>query len=78
VNEPCEAGAALSTPAQLGLSLDPGIRINQLSYAERQLIAIAKALRRRCKVVILDEHTAALEVREVGVVGEPGRNREVV
>lgn len=51
--------------AQLGLSLDPGVRINRLSYAERQLIAIAKALRRRCKVLILDEPTAALETREV-------------
>ena len=51
--------------AQLGLSLDPDIRIDRLSYAERQLIAIAKALRRRCRVLILDEPTAALETREI-------------
>jgi ribose transport system ATP-binding protein len=51
--------------AQLGLSPDPSIRIDRLSYAERQLIAIAKALRRHCKVLILDEPTAALELREV-------------
>jgi ABC-type sugar transport system ATPase subunit len=51
--------------AQLGLSLDPNIRVNQLSYAERQLVAIAKALHRHCKVLILDEPTAALEMREV-------------
>jgi len=51
--------------AQLGLSLDPGIRVDRLSYAERQLVAIAKALRRHCKILILDEPTAALEMREV-------------
>jgi ABC-type sugar transport system ATPase subunit len=51
--------------AQLGLALDPRIRVDRLSYAERQLVAIAKALRRHCKVLILDEPTAALESREV-------------
>src|ERR1700738_3280796 len=33
--------------------------------AERQLVAIAKALRRRCRLLILDEPTAALEAREI-------------
>jgi ABC-type sugar transport system ATPase subunit len=51
--------------AQFDLSLDPDIRVDQLSYAERQLVAIAKALRRRCKILILDEPTAALEMREI-------------
>src|SRR5262249_7991944 len=36
-----------------------------LSFAERQLIAIAKALRRRCCIFVLDEPTAALEKREI-------------
>jgi len=36
-----------------------------LGFAERQLVAIAKALRRRCRVFILDEPTAALERREI-------------
>jgi ribose transport system ATP-binding protein len=57
--------AAWDQLAQLGLSLDPNIRVDRLSYAERQLVAIAKALRRHCRVLILDEPTAALEVREV-------------
>jgi ABC-type sugar transport system ATPase subunit len=57
--------AASDQLAQLGLSLDPGIRVDRLSYAERQLVAIAKALRRHCKILILDEPTAALEMREV-------------
>lgn len=57
--------AARDQLAQLGLALDPRIRVDRLSYAERQLVAIAKALRRHCKVLILDEPTAALESREV-------------
>jgi ABC-type sugar transport system ATPase subunit len=51
--------------AQLEFSVDPDRRVERLSFAERQLVAIAKALRRRCKVLILDEPTAALESREV-------------
>src|SRR4051812_26401092 len=51
--------------AQLDVSADPDRRVEHLSFAERQLVAIAKALRRRCKVLILDEPTAALESREV-------------
>jgi ribose transport system ATP-binding protein len=44
---------------------DPDRRVDSLSFAERQLVAIAKALRRRCRVLILDEPTAALEKREI-------------
>src|SRR5262245_612384 len=51
--------------SQLEFAPDPDARVDQLSFAERQLIAIAKALRRRCRVLILDEPTAALETREV-------------
>ena len=51
--------------AQLEFSSDPNCPVERLSFAERQLVAIAKALRRRCKVLILDEPTAALESREV-------------
>lgn len=57
--------AAREELARLGLSLDPNIRVDCLRYAERQLVAIAKALRRHCMVLILDEPTAALEMREV-------------
>ncbi|MDR3421256.1 MAG: sugar ABC transporter ATP-binding protein [Xanthobacteraceae bacterium] len=51
--------------AQLEFAPDPDTRISRLSFAERQLVAIAKALRRRCRVLILDEPTAALESREI-------------
>jgi ABC-type sugar transport system ATPase subunit len=51
--------------AELEFVPDPDTRITRLSFAERQLVAIAKALRRRCRVLILDEPTAALESREI-------------
>jgi ABC-type sugar transport system ATPase subunit len=39
--------------------------LSSLSFAERQLVAIAKALHRKCRIFILDEPTAALERREI-------------
>lgn len=50
---------------QLNLDVDVRQPIRSLSFAEQQLVAIAKALRRRCSVFILDEPTAALESREI-------------
>jgi len=44
---------------------DPDLPVRQLGFAEQQIVAIAKALRRRCHVLILDEPTAALENREI-------------
>jgi ABC-type sugar transport system ATPase subunit len=51
--------------AQLAFDPDPERLVATLSFAERQLIAIAKALRRKCGVFVLDEPTAALEKREI-------------
>ncbi len=56
---------ARSVLAQLDFDPDPDRRIAALSFAERQLVAIAKALRRKCGVFVLDEPTAALEKREI-------------
>ncbi len=57
-----EARAVL---AQLDFDPDPERPVGTLSFAERQLVAIAKALRRQCRIFILDEPTAALEKREI-------------
>jgi ABC-type sugar transport system ATPase subunit len=51
--------------ARLDFAPDPDLRVDRLGFAERQLVAIAKALRRRCRLLILDEPTAALETREI-------------
>ena len=51
--------------AQLDFAPDPDVRVDRLNYAERQLVAIAKTLCRRCRVLILDEPTAALETHEI-------------
>ena len=49
---------------QLGVALDPNIRVGQLSAAQAQVVEIAKALSRDLKVLILDEPTAALTLTE--------------
>src|SRR5947209_10487298 len=51
--------------AELDFAPNPRAPVASLGFAERQLVAIAKALRRRCRVFILDEPTAALEQREI-------------
>src|SRR5262249_21127222 len=51
--------------AQLDFAPDLDAPAGRLSFAERQLVMIAKALRRDCRVLILDEPTAALEKREI-------------
>ena len=56
------------TRAQLGtfeFAHDPDLPVRELGFAEQQIVAIAKALRRRCRVLILAEPTAALENREI-------------
>jgi ribose transport system ATP-binding protein len=50
---------------ELDFDPDPDRLIASLGFAERQIVAIAKALRRQCRIFILDEPTAALERREV-------------
>jgi ABC-type sugar transport system ATPase subunit len=55
------AGAALR---RLKFSGNLDSRVDNLGFAERQLVAIAKALCRKAQVLILDEPTASLEHRE--------------
>jgi ribose transport system ATP-binding protein len=51
------ASAVLGT---LGQDIDPSRRVGELSLSNQQLVEIAKALSLQCKVLILDEPTAAL------------------
>jgi ABC-type sugar transport system ATPase subunit len=51
--------------ASFDFAPNPDLPVRQLGFAEQQIVAIAKALRRDCRVLILDEPTAALESREI-------------
>lgn len=49
----------------LGLSLDPKARVETLPVAQRQEVAILKALSEKARVILLDEPTAALSGEQV-------------
>jgi ribose transport system ATP-binding protein len=51
--------------AQLGASVAPGDRIEGLSAAQKQLVEVAKALAFDAQLLILDEPTTMLTVREI-------------
>jgi len=46
------------------LDLDPALRIGQLSPAEQKVVEILRAIRRKCRILILDEPTATLTGKE--------------
>jgi simple sugar transport system ATP-binding protein len=56
------AAAAL---ARLGLDIDVGRALGSYSLAVQQLVAIARALDRETRVLVLDEPTASLDAAEV-------------
>jgi ABC-type sugar transport system ATPase subunit len=51
--------------AQLDFLPDVDCPVSRLSFAERQLVAIGRALHHECRIFILDEPTAALEQHEI-------------
>ena len=55
---------AVEALGRLRFQGDPDLRLDRLGFAERQLVAIAKALCQSARVLILDEPTASLEQHE--------------
>jgi ABC-type sugar transport system ATPase subunit len=53
---------------QLGVDLDPGAIVRDLSVAEQQMVEIAKALSLNARLVIMDEPTSALTDTEVAAL----------
>jgi len=51
--------------ARVGAALDPDARVEDLSIANRQLVAICRAMAADAKLVIMDEPTASLTRHEV-------------
>jgi len=51
--------------ARIGASLNPDARVEDLSIANRQLVAICRAMAAQAKLVIMDEPTASLTRHEV-------------
>jgi ribose transport system ATP-binding protein len=51
--------------SQLGLNIDPGTLVNELSVGQQQMVEIAKALSMNAEILVLDEPTAALTDREI-------------
>jgi rhamnose transport system ATP-binding protein len=56
---------ALALFDELGVRVDPDRLARGLSIADQQLVEIAKALTAQARVIVMDEPTAALTVREV-------------
>ena len=48
--------------------IDPGVLVRDLSASHQQLVEIGKALTRDCRILILDEPTAALTGREAQIL----------
>jgi len=54
--------------ARIGASLDPFARVEDLSIASRQLVAICRAMAADAKLVIMDEPTSSLTRHEVSAL----------
>ena len=50
---------------KIGVRIDPAIKLGELTVGKQQMVEIAKAVSRDCRLLILDEPTAALTQPEV-------------
>lgn len=50
---------------RIGLDVDPSTRVGELSTAERQMVAIARAVSSDGRIILMDEPTAALTQNEI-------------
>ncbi len=50
---------------KIGVHIDPGCKLGSLTVGKQQMVEIAKAVSRDCKLLVLDEPTAALTQPEV-------------
>ena len=50
---------------RIGVRIDPTVKLGSLTVGKQQMVEIAKAVSRDCKLLVLDEPTAALTLPEV-------------
>ncbi len=50
---------------KMGVKIDPAVKLGDLTVGKQQMVEIAKAVSRDCKLLVLDEPTAALTLPEV-------------
>jgi len=50
---------------RIGVKIDPSVKLGELTVGKQQMVEIAKAVSRECKLLVLDEPTAALTQPEV-------------
>ena len=65
INWPATRRHARAALARLGLDLDVNAELGTFSVALQQMVAIARALDRKARLLILDEPTASLDEKEV-------------
>ena len=51
--------------AELGITIPLDVEVGHLSVAQQQMIEIAKALRKKARIIVMDEPTAALTENEI-------------
>jgi len=60
--------------AKLHLNIDPRMPVNRLGVAQQQMVEVAKALHEKANLIIMDEPTSSLSIREIhdlfGIVHE--------
>ena len=65
VNRSAMREQAMAAMQRIGVALDPDKKVEKLSIADRQLVAICRAIAADARLVIMDEPTASLTRQEV-------------
>lgn len=59
---------AVKTMADIGIELDPDLFVRELPIAQKQLVAILRAITKELKLLIMDEPTSSLTKKEVDLL----------
>jgi ribose transport system ATP-binding protein len=65
INDELERAAARGILSRMGADINPDASVRSLSIAQQQMVEIGRALVSKCRVLIMDEPTAALSPTEV-------------